>query len=352
MLFEKYYKVLSNEKALKVIFHLSYAKTIRELARLTKIPPTTVQNILAKLTKIGKIKFVPDYSYFGLINLAVIVQSNYPIQLRKSIIGTKAVREFRGIGFKATVIRALVPYVLKQKYLEELKNTIDGDIIAVVESKEYISWKPDEDIMVYLDFNRLTPVIDKLFKILEQEKTPPQYRPNNKTPDEIDLKILAGKLAWGPYIRPYTIIKKLNTLENKPIPPKQTISYHYINHVLKGWKYNTYHIYYPSNKIPFMALYLKGPEAPALARALMTFPVSFYAYIDTDQAYLSVQYPCHILNDIFNLTSAANVEAPLGIMTMKLALKSKSPKLWKFLCKVGRRYEWRWPVEAVIKSRN
>ena len=346
--------IFANKKLLKVLLHIPYAKTIRELAKLARLPPTTVQTIIAKLRTTGNIKFIPDYQYFGLVNIATIIRPKSPLLSLRPIPGTKAVREFKGIGFKAYVIIALVPHALKQKYIEKLKREIEekGEIITIVEGKEYLSWKPDEDIMVFLDYNRLALVKDKIFEILDERKHAPKYNPNNKVPDEIDLKILAGKLAWGPYIRPYIIIKRLNTLENKQMLPKQTVSYHYINHVLKGWKYNTYLYYWSTSKVPFTALYLRGPEAPALARALITFPGAHFSFVDTDQAYLFAQFPCQILNDVFDVASAANVEAPLGMMTMKLALKTWSPHLWKFLHKVGQRYEWKWPVEAVVRQRS
>ncbi|RLE95489.1 MAG: hypothetical protein DRJ55_01785 [Thermoprotei archaeon] len=108
----------------------------------------------------------------------------------------------------------------------------------------------------------------------------------------------------------------------------------------------------PSGKVPFIALYLRGREAPALARALLALPGSIFAYVDMNKAYILAQYPCDLLHDVFSLASVADVEAPLGILTMKLGFKAKSPKLWWFLNKVGRRYEWRWPVEALVESRS
>jgi len=73
MLSKRNENIIANKKILKVLLHIPYARTIRELARLTKLPPTTVQNIIAKLRKTGNIKFIPDYQYFGLINIAIIL---------------------------------------------------------------------------------------------------------------------------------------------------------------------------------------------------------------------------------------------------------------------------------------
>jgi len=349
---KEYLKILSAPKVQKILLHIPHARNLRELAKITKMPPTTVQNIVNKLKSIGRLKFIPDYSYFGLINVATIVQTKYPIDYSSLPFGTTALREFKGIGLKISVIYGLVPNKLKQTYIEKLTNTVDGDIIDIVESKEFMSWKPEEDFIVFLNNKGIVPVIDKLHSILEQSKFSPKYKENNWVPDEIDLKILAGKIVWGPYKRPSIILRSINNSEDKPVPPKQTISYHYKNHVLKGWKYNTFHYYLPVRKVPFIALYLRGREAPALARALLALPGSMFAYLDENKAYILAQYPCNLLHDVFSLTSVADVEAPLGILMMKLDFKAKLPKLWWFLNKVGRRYEWRWPVETLVKLRN
>ncbi|HDJ97260.1 MAG: hypothetical protein DRJ55_01605 [Thermoprotei archaeon] len=338
--------IKNNGTKVNILLNIPRAKTLRELARLSGVSLSTVQRYMSKLNRYGMLKFVPDDSYFGLIRLAVLFSYGKKVNVSYSQlpIGTMSIRNFVGVGRKLLLITAYLPRVFVKTYLAELFSIINSEILGIVHAKEYLAWKPEASVLNMYRSDKLKELRKKVYETLEKSKNPVNYRPNNKTPDSTDLKILTGKLAFGPYGKIGNQLAQLEKYfrESWNIS-KQTISYHYRSHVLKGWKYNTYHFYLPHERVPFSLLYLVGEEAPALARALMIIPHSLSAYVEEKSAAMFVQYPDTLQRYLYEVASTAKVEIPYGPFIMNLSLSRYIPPFWRFVEGKAKKWKWIWP---------
>jgi len=345
--------IKNNEEKLNILLNIPQARTLRELARLSGVSLSTVQRYMAKLKRYGMLKFVPNDAYFGLIRLAVLFSHSKKVNVGYSQlpIGTMSIRNFVGVGRKILLITAYLPHVFVDTYLAELFSIIDCEVLGIVHAKEYLAWKPEASVLKMYRSDKRLELRKKVYETLEESKKPVYYRPNNRTPDSIDLKILTGKLAFGPYGRIGNQLAQLEKYfrESWNIS-KQAISYHYHSHVLKGWKYNTYHFYLPHEKVPFSLLYLVGEEAPALARALMIIPHSLSAYVEEKSAVMLVQYPDILQRYLYEVASTAKVEIPYGPFIMDLSLSRYIPPFWRFVEGKAKKWKWIWPEKYASLS--
>lgn len=335
-----------------ILQNIPRAKTLRELARLSGVSLSTVQRHIAKLRSVGILKFVPDDAYFGLIRLAVMFSSHREVNLnyRLAPIGTMAIRNFVGVGKKLLLVTAHLPHVFVDVYLSELFNLVNSEVIGVIRAKEYLTWRPDSFVLNAYCSNKREELIKHVYSMLEQGKKPVEYKPNSRIPDSIDLKILSGRLVLGPYGKISDQLAWLMKYYGKKWNiTKQTLSYHYRVHVLKGWKFNTFNFYLPHEKVPFSLLYLVGEEAPALARALMIIPHSISAYLEDKAAVMLVQYSDSMQRYLYEVASTAKVEIPYGPFIMKLSLKRYIPPFWRFVNVEGKKIKWKWPEESASK---
>jgi len=345
-------RLLNNNKTnFNIMLNIPRAKTLRELARLSGVALSTVQRYLTKLRKYGSIKFVPDDAHFGLIRLSVMLLQRKEVNpsYRLAPIGTMSIRKFVGIGRKILLVTAYLPHVFVDTYLKELYNLVDHEVLGIVHAKEYLTWKPELFVLNAYHSNNHAKLIKKVYSMLENDKKPVDYRPSKKIPDFIDLKILTGRLALGPYGKVSNQLAWLMKYfgESWNIT-KQALSYHYRTHVLKGWKFNTFNFYLPHEKVPFSLLYLVGDEAPALARALMIIPHSISAYVDEKAAVLLTQYPDFLQRYLYEVASTAKVEIPYGPFIMKLSLSKYIPPFWRFIEENDKKIKWKWPEENLL----
>ena len=302
------------------------------------------------MERFGRFKFVPDDGYFGLVRVAVFsLEGVVPGRLPP---GTVAVREFLAAGSRVVAVLGLVPFELRSRFLGELGGEMRLDF--VVEAWEYRTWAPREGLMVFSSPTQYVHVMDRLWEVFEGERArgPPRYVAGPRVPDEVDLKILAGKLAWGPFARPGEILARVSQFTGERAAySRQVVSYHYRRHVLPGWVCNTFHMFVDASEVPFVAAVLRGREAAALARVLVYLPYSGVAYVGDGCAFYLGQVSCRALRDFYALVSSADVEFPFGLMVMKFHLKSWVPFLWRFLGERGGKRVWRWPEKVELRLR-
>lgn len=335
----------------RLLLALRRAGSVRELARLGGVSLNAALNFISRMRRVGRFKFVPDYGFFGLVRVAAFsLEGVVPGRLPP---GTVAVREFLAAGSRVVAVLGLVPFELRSRFLGELGREMSLDF--VVEAREFRTWVPREDLMVFSSPTRFSHVMDRLWEVFEGERArgPPRYVPGTRVPDKVDLKILAGKLAWGPFARPGEILARVSRYTGElAVPSRQVVSYHYRRHVLPGWVCNTYHMYVDARETPFVAAVLRGREAAALARVLVYLPYSGVAYVDDGCAFYLGQVACWALRDFYALASSAEVEFPFGFMVMKFQLKAWVPFLWRFVGERGGRRVWLWPSRAKLRLRS
>jgi len=326
------------EKKKALLLALPRARSLRELARLSRLSLSTVERLVDKMKRDGKFKFVPDDDFFGLARVVAFAPGD--AEIKKVPIGTNYVRCFRTYSGTVKVIGAYVPRALAPNYIADLKKHVE--IAEHFTSTEYASWIPTaETLAEEVDITKLS----EKASLGKAQKDGAIY---GRVPDDVDMKLLVGKFVYGPFARPAEILIKLSRHVKIKLLPKQTLSYHYRNHLLPGWRATTYHEYKDEKQVPFVGLYLKGPEAGKVAKVLAMLPYSGVAAISENEAFYMGQLKCGVHPQVAELVTVHDAEAPFGLMFMKFELVSWIPPLWVFVKKEGKAWSWRWPRRLLL----
>jgi len=327
------------EKKKALLLALPRARSLRELARLSRLSLSTVERLVDKMKQDGNFKLVPDDDFFGLARVVAFAPGD--AEVKKVPIGTNYVRCFRTYSGPVKVIGAYVPRALAPNYIADLKKHVE--IAGHFTSTEYAAWIPTaETLAEEVDITKLSE------RVLVAGEGRKDEASRGRVPDDVDLKLLVGKLVYGPFIRAAEILIKLSRRVKIKLLPKQTLSYHYRNHLLPGWRATTYHEYKDEKQVPFVGLYLKGKEAGKVAKILAMLPYSGVAAIAENKAFYMGQLKCSLYPQVAELVAVHNAKAPFGLMYMKLELVSWIPPLWVFVKKEGKKWRWRWHRKSLL----
>ena len=314
---------------------LEHSISLNEIAKKMGLPYITVYRLYKSLKSKSDFYFMVDFRKMNLLPLYLFFDGRQEIKklngltvsLRK-VYGTKAYK----------VIYALVPYVYKDEYIE----SYNPEPLIVVQGLELTEWKPSSGFSVYFPLEKvLLPVFSSWMDHLDELSKPvPDWVPSYDSPDSIDLAILLGKYRH-PFNSIVNIIRSIRKYDPTfPIVSKQVLSYHYRNHVLKYWLYNTVNIYFDARCVPFRFFYFEGPESHIVARILVNLPSFYWALIDKDKALVLGQPPGYMFENIYKIISTFDVEIPLGDLIMSLEnMRRLIPLLWKFV--ENNRWVWR-----------
>ncbi len=335
-----------SEAECDLIQALPRALTIRDLARKTGRSVATTWRIYKKLYGKGKFVYVFDHRRFGLSYLAVISaytntdENEWPQ-------GTLSVRRLWGLGHYV-LYSAIVPY----KFIDRYVKSLNADVVVVVRGLEFHKWRPDSGGSMLVPGAGLVPFLsgdflDAFFK--EKRRSPPSPPSEDKVPDPIDMAILVKKLQAGPFARPIEGVRyALSVDPSFPKVSEKTVGYHYKEHVLPAWLYNTFIPFFSIAEVPLRVFYFEGKEAPMLARILIRLPYFFTALVDIDRSLLTGQPPPWMLETIYRVISSFNVKAPLCQLVMSHeSIAMFIPHLWKFLKRSRKGWNWTWPEEKV-----
>lgn len=316
----------------KIVRNLTSARSLRELARLSETSLSTVQYALQRLTKRGEIRWIPRHTFFGLIKVGMVfdIEETLPT-LSEEVLpnGVAATYELLGLGRRYLFVSGVFPRKLLDKALRKVERTLNLKLGEKVPAREYIVKYPGiRTLRGDADEQQLKNLLER-FRIPLRESEPP------RVPDKIDLMLLAGKEAFGPFIRLNEIYRKLGGQAGLAGISRQVLSYHYNHHVLPGWLYNTFIEYFSTSEIPLRLIVLKGRDAPALARALMHIEHSLEAYIDRYSALVMAQYPCKLLRLVYELISYASV-SQVNMTIMKPLISRNVLNYWEFLGPEGK----------------
>ncbi|QOJ78828.1 hypothetical protein IG193_08795 [Infirmifilum lucidum] len=322
----------------RLLYALPYSRTLRELARNSKVSHTAARRIVRELSTEGAFRFVPDDSFYGLTRLVAFVD-RVPRRLPFTTTGVRSLVSQEGMH---TLVMAYLPEALAGKYVESLSE--EAGVLEWFVTRDYVAWLPRPELRG-VSPGEFDGLVDRA-----PEYIPPRtnLRPL-AVPDQIDLVLLWGKLLMGPFARPTEIYSRASREEGLPAVSKQVLSYHYRAHVQPGWRYSTYFKYISSEELPFVAYYVRGREAERVARALALLPNLGMSLIGDGRALYMGQLQCRYHTLFAEIPQSYGVEATL--MFMKLDLRLDVPRLWRLLDAEHRK--WRWVEEKVeVRARH
>ena len=335
----EYIRVRENEY--KILRKIPVSWNLRELSRISGVPYTTVHRFVRGFRKRGAIHFIPRYEKLGLTEYFLITSLDRVERLPPF---TRLSRIAYATGRKMRIIRALVPYTL----IEEYKRALNLKIYAEVRGFEVRFYRPDSPRTFYSD-----GVIKALFSQPLEEEVKGEVRewyPVNKAPDLIDLAVITGKLARGPFIEnkaAYELVKRYD--KSLPSISKQLLSYHVREHVKKKyWAYNSVNIFVDVNITPFKYYYFEGRDAPIVARLLTNMPFFSFAIIEKNKAVVFGQVPCSLMEKLYMLLSIFDIKMPFGEIVLRLSNFSIYVPVFTRFVEEGR-WVWKDLLHTVIK---
>ncbi len=332
-------KILLDEKEWRILNSIRGAWTIRELARLSGVPYSTVNKVLERFRRIAHFKFRAKYRDMGLLPLHVFAEGDGqppPYTLMKS--------RLHG-AHSITLYTALVPVALVDTYLESLED----EPLAVVRGYELRHWEPSPRFNVYSD-GVLRPRYGFYEDVAIYSAPVEPYSETPRPPDKVDLMIISMKMA-DPFMRPSTIMEHALEMDSSlPRLSSQTLSYHTVHHVKERlWDGNAACLCLERAwKVPRRVFYIEGERAPLAARMLVNLPGFSYAALDVGKA-IVVGYPlCGYFEEIYRLFTGLGVKMPFGdLVDDRLERRLYVPMLWR----MTEHRRWIWPNDPPRPAR-
>ncbi len=336
-----YVKISRNEW--EFIKAMEDSLNLLDISKKTKISYSNIYRIYDRLRSKVDFFFHVNYKKINLLPILILINDNEPIKYVNNL--TISIRKIYGTH-SYYLIYALVPCIYKEKYVK----SFNIEPVTIVEGLETQKWRPSYNSNIYSPNQQLLmPVFSSWMDDIENLYKPVSvWESSSKAPDPIDITIILGKLK-NPYTSILNIVRTIRKYDsNIPILSKQVLSYHYRNHVLKCWLYNTINLYFDSNLVPFRLFYFEGPDAHIVARILTRYPMFYRALIDKDKAIVFGQPPGNIFENIYRIISMFDVEMPLGDLIVSLEnMAWFITPLWKYI----ENNKWIW-IDKKIKVKN
>jgi len=342
---------------LEILSVLATSLSLRQAARRLKIPHSTLARIVRKLEERGRFKALFNYAALGLVPSIIIAEwSPLPSRI---IEGTVSIREGYSPGSRVLLIVSLTPYTLLDSYYIPRLKEMGVTPYVVIRGLEYIKWNPSTAPVTYIEqyqklkkgyFNGIfIPIYAELEKRVFSENNPPRkLNYSQRAPDPYDLALIFNSWINSPW-KPKRI--PIHALKDglKPIDAKR-ISDHWRKHLLPYWLYNTYTPFLDLSRIPLRVLVLSGKDSYGVARALASIPYTYSSFIDINKVAIILQAPCNLYVDLYKLLSTCDISVEHDLLLMPSLVKW-DPRLWRFVRKRGKRWEWCEPKLIEVKAR-
>lgn len=333
-------KISLNEwKAIKAV---TRAWSLRDVAKISSLPVSTVHTILTNFRRKGRLQFLFNQKRVNLLVLAAVFPK---LQVESVPPFTRAIRVVYNMG-PCMLVSALIPPPFVKKYLDCFKS----EPLVVVRGYELIKWTPLSPLTRYDPETRsLVPVFD-FENIVDSYRYTVKRWNSYRAPDIYDLVLLQGRIR-NPFARPLAIYKEAKKLFDPSLPDisEQVLSYHFNKHVKAMWKGNTALVYADTGILPIKIYYFEGKDAPLFARILCQLPGAFSAVIDVNKAVLAAQYPCIYEAYIMQEAEYFKVEMPYPpFIQSSASIVKVFPLLWKYV----ENKKWVFKEELAIPVRN
>ena len=349
---------MNNINIIEIFSAIATSTSLREAARKLRIPHSTLHRLIKRLEEVGKFRAFFNYPRLGLIPSLIIAE--WGMVPDKIIEGTVSIREGYSLGLRTLVITALTPLsLLNDYYLARLEEQ-GFSVRMVIRGMEYLRWNPAAAPITHIKycsqyrkypFGLFIPIYGELErKILTEDEPPKPVTTPPQAPDPYDLALLFYSWThppWEPKRIPiYAIRDGLKNIGAK------RISDHWRRHVLPYWLYNTYTPYLDMSEVPLRVLVLSGGNIYGIARAVSLIPYTYFSMIDFDRVAIVMQIPCNLYMDFYKLLSTFDITVEYNLL-LAPSLVKWAPRLWRFVRKRGKRWEWCEPklVEVKVKRR-
>lgn len=313
-----------NEIEWRVIKSIEDSLSVTEVSQKSGVDIYTVSRILSKIKQGSKgvmARFEIDLEKTGIVSVATISKRHI-----ENLSFLQSYRVLRVLGRRLYLYTALLP---GEKMIEEwLSNFEEGALTIIGLERRF--WSPLSPLTLYSEGF----VQGNIENLKVSESDPPRLPETRSVLDEIDMLLYSFKSKW-----PFISLREIAEESEKYLGRKishQTLSWHFRNHLLKLWSKNRVRLYVDINKVPYRLLFLKGRDAPAVARALIQLPWFHTAYIDLDRALLSGQPPCESMFPLFKQLGELDVEVLDFIMEPSLV---RGVPLFNLLMSVAKRLE-------------
>jgi len=289
----------------KFIRSLTSAWSLRDIARKSRLPVSTVYRILHRFYKKGHVYFILDHRKVNLITLILIL----PCQsVKKAPPFTVSVRRIYNFG-TYTLVTALIPPPLIEKYIDQF----NVEPLITVRGYDYLRWSPLSELSTY------DPVLRVIKPVFDFEKVRKHYNylvePWNRglvAPDVYDLVLIQGRLR-DPFARPVKIYREARRRDLSLLKvSEQVLSYHFNKHVKTMWKGNTAIVFNDVRIVPVRIFYFEGRDAPVFARILSQLPGFYAAIIDVKGSIVVGQPPYYYDEYIMRGAEGFDVEMPFS----------------------------------------
>ncbi|MEZ0346738.1 MAG: hypothetical protein ABWK01_09320 [Infirmifilum sp.] len=292
----------------EVISAATKALTISKISEATKLPYSTVIDVVKRLAKRNiNLSFVPNYEKIGLKSLFLLFEEkpirNFPVYTLSvyKIIGRK-----RYLG-----VEALVP----ERYLDDYISLFSGEPAYSLSTFEVKYWTPLGKLTQYYPrLGLLLPDSKHLMDVLREASVPPSPQ-EKKWIDWVDLVVLYFKVKYA-----FTKLSSMLTLVRQFFgvdpPSRQLMSYHYRTHVTALWSYNCPTFRLNTSLIPLKLFVFGGKEGETAARVLVQAPYMYEALVGESTAVVLGQPPSYLeplIHTVMNMTTPELLFGPLLI---------------------------------------
>ena len=326
----------------EIVLAFSTSFSIREVARKTGFSKSTIHRWAKKNKK--NVRVVFNYAAAGLNYLLLLAENSRELKTLPE--GVRSLRKAYGIGEQVYVITAIVP----ETVLSDWMGALEASGVYVTDklrALEFRKWNPLRSSVTWVKQVPI-PLLPDLERIAAEENYPPRLITANRTPDAYDLALMHYYMLNPPW---YPRGIHLDALRDglKPIDQRR-LSEHWRWHVLPLWLYNTYYIPLNQFEVPIRLLVLSGSDVYGVSRALSTIPFTLSVFIDKSRAALITQMPCNLLGSIYKVFSEFDITLEYDVV-FEPSLVGWIPRLWRFVRKRGRRWEWCMPSERITVRR-
>jgi len=290
----------------KIMVAATRAWSIRELARISGLPVSTVHRTLRRLEE--KVKICPLFD-FKEINLLPVFVAFRRLDIKNAPPFTFSIRDIYNIGGAYTLVGGLVPVPYVDKYVE----SFGEEPLFVVRGYEWLRWHPEGGLSTYLPDEECMAPVFNFDRARKRYDYPLEvWRGDLSAPDIYDLILIQGRM-YDAFARPLKIYKSARKLHpDLPEVSEQVLSYHFNRHVKRLWRGNAPILLMDVQYVPIRVFYFRGKDAPVFARLLSQLPGAFSATIDVDGALVVGQFPCSYDENVMKEAVGFDLEMPFG----------------------------------------
>ena len=315
-------KVMPNEW--RTMVALTRAWTLREVARISGLPVSTVHRILRRLYSKGLVYFMVDMRKVNLLPMVAVFPKH---RVDRAPPFTVSVREVYNMGTHV-LVTGLVPPPFTNDYLA----WFDREPVVAVRGYEYVRWSPLSPLSRYDPGLRALVPVFELEGAIEACRGPVErWDRGLAAPDVYDLVLLQGRMR-NPFARPLKTYAEARARDpSLPEASEQVLSYHFTRHLKAMWRGNTAIVFADMRMVPVRVFYFEGKDAPALARALCMLPGAFGAVVEPRRALLIAQFPCSYDEHVMRAADGLDVEMPYYFVQSSSSIMRVMPRLWRYV---------------------